>query len=566
MQILEDPQPTFAACVLRKLIDGQAVESYLASLRDPWKEIGRNITACPKSPTLRTEAFEASLSHLTATGSPDAAHPFNAETANFIRSTVFAADLKADLEQPQDVFDHVPIPPLPKSCQIDPKAGENACLWLDHCYIPFSKRWSPRGYEGFHESCGLWVLATGAARRILVHLGKARYTSLYIALTARTSAYSKSSTAGIALATLKRAELDFLLMPDNSTPQKFLMEMKSSLPEDFAALDEAGKARCLRKTAYAGQRGWHFEEFGQGISAMMRRDGAMSDFRGLLRRFDDTPDRYESGTIGRGNDVVESPCVSLLVNLTPADLAPFAQRGSALWGDGFLARFALVTPPTWARQRGRFPKGERIIPEAIFLPLRQWHQRLGIPQVDLLDEKITGKDGKTMSALRVNVRPVKPTVLELSEEVFEAFYAYDDGLNEVCSHLNTTDLDGNYARFSEKALRIATLFASFANSPKVQFHHWARAQAITEMWRGGLHNLHHQINMPRVSDDLETEERILSILNKLKGATVREIRQYSKLPTQRIYSTLNGLVEAGLAVQEPDGRMIKFRTVDETAL
>jgi hypothetical protein len=74
-------------------------------------------------------------------------------------------------------------------------------------------------------------------------------------LTARTSSYSKSTTAGIALATLKRAGLDHLLMPDNATPQKFLMEMKAALPEDFAELDEPGKKRVLDQLAFAAQRG-----------------------------------------------------------------------------------------------------------------------------------------------------------------------------------------------------------------------------------------------------------------------------------------------------------------------
>jgi hypothetical protein len=559
MLTTEDPHHFIAAQVIRKLIDGQEVENFLSTLPEPWKEIGRNIAACPNSPSLRTQAFEASLAKHAATN--DTA----GEEADLIRQAVFAADLKAELIQAQDLVDQVHIPPLPSSCQIAAKEGGNACSWLDD-YVLHSKLWSPRGYEGFHESCGLWILSVIAARRILVHMGKPRYTPLYIALTARTSSFSKSTTAGIAVSTLKRAGLDHLLMPDNSTPQKFLIEMKSTLPEDYAEMDEFGKARILNKVAFAGQRGWYFEEFGQGIAAMMRRDGPMTDFRGLLRRFDDTPDQYESGTIGRGNELVEKPYLSLLVSLTPADLAPFAQRGSSLWGDGFLARFALVTPPNRARRRGRFPKGERIIPENIYLPLQNWHKRLGIPEVDMLDEKATGKDGKTLNALRVKVQPVEPVVLDLADDVFEAFYAYDDGLNEVCSKIAMEDLDGNYGRFSEKALRLATIFASLNNSPKVQFNHWARAQAITELWRTGLHNLQQQINTPRVSEEHETEDRILKIIKKLKGASAREIRQYTKLPTKQIYLSLDGLIQAELVAKEAVGRTTKFTYLDEAAL
>ena len=547
-----EPSPhTYAAQVIRKLIDGQDVERFLAALPEPWKEIGRNIAACPISPTLRAQAFEASIANLPA--------------AEEIRNWVFAADLKADLDHGQDAFDLANVPALPKSCSISDKDGAGVCPWLDD-YIAHSQLWSPRGFEWFHEGCALWVLSVTAAGRVKVHMGKPRFTPLYIAMIARTSSFSKSTTAGIAISTLQRAGLEHLLMPDNSTPQKFLMEMKAVLPEDYAELDEEGKTRVFRKIAFAGQRGWYFEEFGQGIAAMMRREGPMTDFRGLLRRFDDTPDRYESGTIGRGTDVVEKPYLALMVSMTPADLAPFAQRGSSLWGDGFLARFALITPPNRARRRGRFPKGERIIPEALFLPLQAWHKRLGIPRVVLLDEKGTGKDGESVSMVRAKVKPVEPATLDLSGEVFEAFYAYDDGLNEVSTRLSNEDLNGNYARFSEKALRLAAIFASLNQSGKVEYRHWALAQSITERWRAGLHHLHHQLNIPQNSGELENEERILRIIRKLKGATVREIRQYTKLPTRHIQITLESLIQGELIYSKSVGRTNKYVYIDEEIL
>lgn len=545
---MEQSQLFFPAHVIRKLIDGQDVESYLSLLPPAWKEIGRNVSACPNSPTLRSQAFEASIAHL----------PNGME----IRKAVFAADLKADLHQHQDLADQIPVPPLPAACLVPIQPGDNACFWLD-MYNCFSKDWSPRGYDGFHESCGLWVLSTSAAGRVVVHLGKPRFTSLYIALVARTSSFSKSTTAGIALAVLKSAGMSHLLMPDNATPQKFLTEMKAVLPEDYAGLDDLGQIYARMKIAFAGQRAWFYDEFGQGIAAMMRREGPMTEFRGLMRRLDDTPERYECGTIGRGSDVIEHPYLSLLVSMTPADIAPFAQRGSSLWGDGFLARFALVTPPTGAKRRGRFPKGERVIPNELIAPLQAWHKRLGIPEVELKVEKVTGKDGKATSMERAHVKPVKPVILELADEVFEAFYAYDEGLNEICSKNTIEDLDGNYGRFSEKALRIAALFASMSQSPQVKLAHWAKAQAVTERWRAGLHNLHHQINTPHITEEVINEDRILKIIQKLKGASAREIHQYTKLPARQIQSMLDGLIQSELIVKETNGRMTRYHFIDE---
>ncbi len=78
----EPSYQSYPAQVIRKLIDGQEVENFIAGLSAPWKEIGRNIAACPKSPTLRTQAFEASIANL--------------QEANEIRKWVFAACPRLD--------------------------------------------------------------------------------------------------------------------------------------------------------------------------------------------------------------------------------------------------------------------------------------------------------------------------------------------------------------------------------------------------------------------------------------------------------------------------------------
>ncbi len=54
--------------------------------------------------------------------------------------------------------------------------------WLD-AYIAYSRAWSPRAPASFHEACGLWLLSTIAARRVVTHLGSVRYGNLYLALT-----------------------------------------------------------------------------------------------------------------------------------------------------------------------------------------------------------------------------------------------------------------------------------------------------------------------------------------------------------------------------------------------
>jgi hypothetical protein len=302
----------------------------------------------------------------------------------------------------------------------------------------------------------------------------------------------------------------------------------------------------------AGQRGWFYDDFGQHIAAMMREGGFMADFRGLLRRMDDTPNRYEYGTIGRGSDVIERPYLALLANMTPDDLRPFAKRGAGLWGDGFMARFALIAPPEGDLKKERFPSGERKIPAELLTPIRLWHERLGVPKVDVYD--VLNKDDKGTGYKRVEVMPKLPVTLTVPTDVFEAFYAYHDCLLDLVNTNGNHDLDGNYARLAEKALRVSVLLASVMDCNQVEMKHWARAQSITERWRIGLHELYQQINEPNQSEERENEERILEIVRKLEGATAAEAARYMHVSSSEAARLLDSLVNVGVLEVEKTTR------------
>jgi hypothetical protein len=300
---------------------------------------------------------------------------------------------------------------------------------------------------------------------------------------------------------------------------------------------------------FSGQRGWFFDEFGMQVSSMMRRDGVMGEFRSLLRKFDDTPERYENSTIVRGNEVVERPYLALLANITPADLKPFVHRGAALWGDGYLARFGLVTPPEGCLNNGRFPKENRVIPLSLFSVLNQWHERLGVPKYNLhtVEDKV-----------QIEVHSEPPNILELSDETHEAYYDYWMSLRNIISQSADFDLDGNYSRFPEKALRISALFASLNDSPTIELSHWAKAQAITERWRVGLHELYHQVSADEDTAKPSDEEKVISVLRRKGPLTKREIRQFTTLKDEKLLDSLNSLMQASKITCRPNGRTDKY--------
>lgn len=434
---------------------------------------------------------------------------------NLLQPKTFDAEMARRLPQAATVLTADGVPELPENAKLPDDLGLAACQWLDD-YIEFSRRWSPRSFDGFHVASGLWVLSTVAARRVVVHFGKPRFTNLYFLLCGRTTIHAKSSATDVGRQTLTTCGLRFLLASDEATPQSFIRSLaKRQLPHGFDDLPEEVQAAVRMRLAFNAQRGWYHEEFGSGLASMMRTDGVMADFRGLLRKFDDTPSQYSRETIARGVERVEMPYLALIANATPADLKPLAKKGTALWGDGFLARFVLVAPPTDEVLTGRFPKGIRDIPPRLSTPLVEWHKRLGIPDVHIQDE--TSDDGRPTGKKRVEVDPLQVTVLKISSETWDAYYRYDHAMLDIARSSDRMDLDGNYGRLAEKALRVATLFASFGASDAVELNHWARAQEIVECWRTYAHRLYDQVTRLDVSEEREIEDKILDALRRWQG-------------------------------------------------
>ena len=458
------------------------------------------------------------------------------------------------------------MPNLPSKAVLPDDLGADACPWLD-IYIDFSRKWSPRSFDGFHEATGLWVLSTIAARRVLFHFGKPRYTNLYIMLGGRTTIHAKSSATDIGRQVLATCGLEFLLAPDESTPQSFIRYLSSEdndLPKNFDLLDDGMKAKIRMRHAFKGQVGWYAEEFGSWIASMMRTDGIMADFRGLLRKLDDCPDDYKRITIGRGLETVEKPYLGLIANLTPADLKPLAKKGTQLWGDGFLARFAFITPPLDELLDGRFPDGERKIPQNILSPLIEWHKHLGIPKVSI--SEITNEDKKSTDMKIIQAEKIPAQVLQPSKDVVDAFYNYHDAISTITRDSQNTDLDGNYGRLAEKSFRMSALFASLGGKSSIDIHHWARAQEIAERFRLFTHRLYSQVNegSPSIYNDLL--EKIVGILKRHattdkypQGMTANDVARFvHKSNREEVEKQLQRLDEMGIVTTWRPQKTVRY--------
>ena len=423
--------------------------------------------------------------------------------------------------------------------------GDKACEWLDR-YMEFSRTWSPRSYEEYHEACGLWLLSTVAARRVYVGEGGKQYTPLTVLLVGDSSRWKKTTVVNIALGALAAAGLGHLRAADTATPQKFLKDLEARFPRDYDELPAALQERVRKRLASAGQRGWYYEEFGGHLKQMTRRDSVYNEFHALLRRLDDCPPSIEHGTLGRGTTYVERPYLALIGNLTNADLAPFAGKHDAMWHDGFWGRFVFyAVPPDAKPGRGRFPSGERTYPPELLTPLKEWHKRLGEADVHIEEKK--DKDGKPTGERHVRVTANELHALRMDDAGREAFYTYDHSLQDITDSWDHASLNANYTRLPMKALRLAALFASLGGTDTIQRDHWGKAQQIVEGWRGSLHVVYDAMDVApeQTRQRITAEAKALKHIEEKGALTAREIGQLLHVPATEAGELLDKLKRIG---------------------
>ena len=449
------------------------------------------------------------------------------------------------------------VPPLPKDVVLLPEASAGACKWHEQ-YVAFSKERSPRSFQGFHEANGWSLLSTIAKRRIVLYdLGAPKYTPLFAAIVARSSIASKTEAARVFIAVLDRAELKWMLGPDEMTPQAMIDHMKEvdfvdvrDMPEDDTELK--------RKLAFAGQLGWFYEEFGEHIESICAKNSIMAPFKGIIRRMDDCHDEYKRETISHKEQVVRDPYLSLLACMTPLDLKPYAGIDSPFWTNGFFARFAFIVPDTEEENNARFPKGNlyEAVPDTLTDPLKEWHQRLGQRGIDFEPVSDTNKKGESeLKGYRVMHCGLPRAVCELSSEAANAFYRYGDALKAIIKREKLEHFEGNYIRFPMMAMRIAMLCASLENDNKIEMKHWAKGQEFSEQARQGLHSLWIELNKNSFAQERDRlEEEICKYIAGQKTyVSVRMLThgKFQNHTAEELNPIMENLVNAGDLIKHP---------------
>lgn len=445
-------------------------------------------------------------------------------------------------------------PPLPEDAQIDYRLGDNACPWLEE-YITYSREKSAKAFDGYHRAVGLGILSIVAARRIDTGLGDGDYPMLYICLVGE-SGHAKTHTLKYGPKVLREAGLSYLLMPDDATPEAFLSIMAGDkVPANYWQLDLDSQEVIKRRVAFAGQRGWHFDEFGQKLDAMGRENGPMADFVSLLRRLYDGQETHSKATQVRGLEEITTPYLAMLCACTFKDMQRNLKHTQNLFYNGFFARFCfpVATTPPPRKYKRNWRREAQCVPSSIIQSLANWHKRLGIPEVDILEPEPEPKEStkkvQTPTPLRATVYRRPPIVCD-NTAIREVFENYQDALESLLPDVPDM-LHSNYQRLAITALHISALFASMEcpETPKIEMRHWAYAQATTEQWRAGVHQLYEKLSQVEPSRAKQEEDRVLNILRRLDGATPADMSRTTRLATQECRTLLDGLVLSGLAVK-----------------
>lgn len=461
---------------------------------------------------------------------------------------------------------HAPqVPPLPGRTRCE---RPNWTTWLD-AYAHHSAYWAPRAAPGYHQAVGLWVLSTIAARRIVVELGSTPiYPTLFLALVADSTHWTKTTAASLGVRLLRRTGCGHLLAPDRTTPQFLLKLMSGLVPQRYGQMTSDEQQQARNALGFAAQRGWFYEEWGGMLHAMRRTDSPQAELNKLLIVLEGGAESFETGTIMRGLERVEAPYLALLGNATPHDLAPFMTQGDAWWHDGFWPRFAMITPPHGATpSRAHRPREAYTLPATLILPLHDWHVRLGSPAVAITEER-EANDKKT-GAWNGTVGPLPCQALTCAPDVYDAYEIYNDSLLELIHQGNVQeDLSPWYGRAHEKALRVAMLLASVHGQQTITLEYWREGQVIVEGWRRNMHELITTVGEKApLSREAQREERIMSLCEQTGGLTAREIQRHIKgVTSEELSKMLKNMVALGLLDAQKNGRRILYTLLPSDSL
>ena len=209
-------------------------------------------------------------------------------------------------------------------------------------------------------------------------------------------------------------------------------------------------------------------------------------------------------------------------------MAPHLASNSALWGNGWWPRFAILCPetdrPAWRESQDTDPNKKQAL-------------------IDVLTAIYTALPGP------VYPEPVAARSVTIDPDAFNAWRRYGKALRydlQIDGGL-PENLHGLYGRLPTQALKIAILLATIDTpaAPAITLAYYARAQAIAETWRASAHRVQ---ALTIQADANKMADRIIKTVSAAggEGISAREVRNSMRdVDVWKLETELTSLVNVG---------------------
>lgn len=430
-------------------------------------------------------------------------------------------------------------PPLPHAATLVQAHAAPCGHWLDE-YVAFAQQAAPMTPRLLHEAAGLFAVSAAIARRLVLKAGLLNiYPNVYFLFVSPSTIDHKSTGLRVLDQVIRSAGLDHLLMPRKGTPQALVMDFDPhKLPNERQLRDLDA---YLARRAFAAQRAWIREEASALFASLKQEFNA--GLLELILELYDCPDSYDDLTVSRGETRIERAYLSFFGVSTPSEMQPhFANQ--AFWTNGLWARCVVLTPRERPGQFVFFPAP--MDPGPVAHGLRRIAELFPSPRAELA--QVRDANGNEKPFVQVHDVPAPRAVL-LDAGVWEAWEAYSRATGHTLLADGAVDeeLYACYGRFGTLAIKVATLLAAMdAEAPTVSIglRHFARAQALVEQWRTGLHTVWAEQSQ---TIDSRLGERLLKQIKRAgaSGITTRDLCRAVRAHTKDVGDALAVLEKAG---------------------
>jgi len=436
-------------------------------------------------------------------------------------------------------------PPLSEAARLSDDQileAQKGRVWLDQ-YVKWAKQAGPLSPDIFYEALGLWTLSMAATRRMKVTIGAENiFPNLYVFIVATTTVYRKSTALHLANDVIEKSNLEFLKMPERSTPEAMFEYLAGKTPANFESMSELDSQHWAMGRTFAAQRAI-MEDEASGLLSEMKKD-YMAGLSELLLKGYDGQGTLRKLLKSQGQITIRDMCLTFLGATTPVEWA--RRMTNEERQNGFVARFAIITPetpPVYMETQEETPVPYQLIQRLrhLFTKILPW------------DAKLIGADGNPRALGRgAEITPPPVTNVTLAPEAIQQITKYRKavGFTMLKGAGGEVDEDkaSSYARLGTMMVKVAMLLAAIeADSPAIRIEprHAYAAQLICERWRESLHRLDEHVNASKRTNIDEKVFAFIKASGEL-GVTARDIQRSCNLETQAREQNLKLLLDAGM--------------------